>query len=148
MVCTGTDSFRDIKQWIKKNHKLDSTIPDKAKDRVLRGMAQGIRMNKSPLPSGPCHLCTTENERLAPIQLNLCQGCAKAIHKKVGGLKIINSAFEMHYCDKCFGKAFVKITSNPYVCKKCYIKIGALHKKNAFNYQQFKAGKKKEFKIR
>lgn len=124
------DDLHTVKKYLRTEHKgeAEDKVADKAKDRVLTDLARSIRNNKG-LPSGPCQLCFTKSERLAPVQIKISMPEAKRIIARVGGLRIQQVKNEEFYSDLSFGKAWVSVLCNPFVCQKCHLKIGKKHQR-------------------
>lgn len=116
------DNISEIQGWLAKR-EIEEKIPDKAKDRVLRGMAENVKNTKA-LRSGPCGFCSKEDEKLLPVNMKVCRNCYEALNSKGKFLKLVKSVFEKLSCELCFGKAFRAFTISAGICRSCAFRIG------------------------
>lgn len=128
------DSIREVKKYLKKYHKPDEPIPAKSRDRVLRGLARGIRRNPKLQENLPCHMCYNIGGPILPVAMKVCNGCLQKVLKK-HSQRVIQREFLDYYCDMCFGRTFTIYLINPKICKKCGMNIGRKHQRNLAKVQ-------------
>lgn len=110
--------------------ELKGLKSDEIKRRAARRMHATMQM-----PRGRCQVCCRDfsgtNDKLVPIVMNVCKGCAARFQEKTGCLRVTHMKFlpSGFYCDWCLGKAFRKITCNPFVCEYCLRKVGRWDRK-------------------
>ncbi len=129
------DSIHEIKKYLKRFHKPDDTMNEleerkleKSSDRVLTTLARNIRRNPKP-PSGRCHGCSREADRILPMSLRVCRNCAVRFARMVDKPRFMRTDCLAGFnCDCCLGKTFVYYVINPYLCQKCTLKIGRRHR--------------------
>lgn len=124
-------TISEIQDYITQHQKVetDEEISDKSKYRVTRQVAEGVAKNK-PLPTGRCNLCSRQDDRLIPVTMHVCLGCANKFMKRGGQLKVIKKEVSDYNCDNCLTRTFTHLYVNPVVCKWCSAKIGRAHQQH------------------
>ena len=121
-------TISEIQNYIKRHQKPeDDEIPDKAKDRVTRQIAESVKGNEE-LPQGRCNICAREDDKLVPATMTICMTCCGKFMKRGGQLRIIKKEVKDYHCDFCLSRAFTHFYVNPLVCIPCTKKIGRTHK--------------------
>lgn len=121
------DDLHTVVKYLKKEHKPEEPLPSKSQDRVLTDMARVIRRTKAP-GGGRCQTCGCQDDRLLPVTLKVCPQCVETFRNKCGFVRIQKKDYlSGQYCDWSFGKTFTIYTINPYICRKCMIKLGRKH---------------------
>ena len=117
----------EIQDYLKKHQKPDEPIADKAKERVTRQLAEGVKQNQ-PLPSGRCNGCGREDDRLAPAVMRVCPACVRRMMERGGKLEVYNKEVVDTNCDNCLSRTFTPMKINPMLCNICTAKLGRMHK--------------------
>ncbi|MCH7759966.1 hypothetical protein IIA15_00975 [candidate division TA06 bacterium] len=121
-----TETISSIQDWLK-NQEVADPVELKARDRVTRTVAEGIKANKRP-DKGSCNFCSTEAERLNPIQMACCVNCVSKYMRHGKGLEILKVETKSFLCDRCFCHGFKRFFINPKICDRCLQKLGKRHK--------------------
>jgi len=111
-------TISEIQDYIKATQRTEDSIPTKAKDRITRAVAEGIKGVKE-LPKGQCNTCGRHSDKLIPISMKVCLACANKFISRGNGVKFLKTLMEDYHCDNCFTRTFKTVHINPYICEYC-----------------------------